>query len=32
MDVKPINIPDLNANQNQADTYIYAGYLKPGYH
>ena len=32
MDVKMVNMPDLGAHQYGSDQYIYAGYLKPGYH
>lgn len=35
MDVKSINLPDLDAKyvfQNECENYIYAAYLKPGYH
>ena len=32
MDVKTINIPDLEKSQDNSDIYIYAKYLQPGYH
>ena len=32
MDVKSINIPNLSAVDKNADWYIYACSLKPGYH
>lgn len=32
MDIKTINIPDLNKSQETSDIYIYAKYLCPGYH
>ena len=35
MDVKSINLPDLDSKKiffNETESYIYATYLKPGYH
>ena len=32
MDVRSINIPDLAESQTNVDMYIYADFLKPGYH
>ena len=32
MDVKTVNIPDFNKNQTNADIYVFAGFMKPGYH
>ena len=32
MDVKNINTPDFDKDQNDSDWYMYASYLKPGYH
>ena len=32
MDIKLVNMPDLNASQDRNDMYVYANYLKPGYH
>jgi len=32
MDIKAINMPDLSTNQSKSDIYIYAGFIKPGYH
>jgi len=32
MDIKSINYPEYNQNFKKAEHYIYAGFLKPGYH
>ena len=32
MDIKTINIPDLETEHGNANIYIYAEYLRPGYH
>ena len=32
MDVKTINIPDLEKRREDCKIYIFADYLKPGYH
>ena len=32
MDVKNINIPDFTKDLTNSDYYVFAGYLKPGYH
>ena len=32
MDVKNINIPDFSKDLKDKDYYVFAGYLKPGYH
>ena len=32
MDVKTVNIPDFNKNQTNADIFVFAGFMKPGYH
>ena len=32
MDVKTINIPDLQKTRLDQNVYVYAQYLKPGYH
>ena len=32
MDVKNINLPDFNDDLDKRDYYIFAGFLKPGYH
>jgi len=32
MDVTSINMPDFQTNLDNDDLYIYAAYLKPGYH
>jgi len=32
MDVKNINPPDFDLDLYEKDYYVYAGYLKPGYH
>ena len=32
MDIKSINLPNFEHNQRKLDLYVYAGYLKPGYH
>ena len=32
MDMRLINMPDLNTPQDNNDIYVYADFLKPGYH
>ena len=32
MDVKSINVPDLQRDLDNNDIFVYASYLKPGYH
>ena len=32
MDIRSINMPNFELKQKNLDSYIYAGYLKPGYH
>ena len=32
MDIKTINIPDLDKARQNGNIYVYAEYLKPGYH
>ena len=32
MDVKNINIPDFDSDLHDSDFFVYASYLKPGYH
>ena len=32
MDIKTINIPDLDQVRSDSNVYVYAEYLKPGYH
>ena len=32
MDIKTINIPDLSKSRWDSGVYVYAEYLKPGYH
>ena len=32
MDIKSINIPDMGVKDSRTDVYVYADFLKPGYH